>query len=168
MKHDTLSRSVLKEPTPLKEGPLLSEHPALKVNIYLDSKKTPSVTLNNPWIICRDYQELHIVLMTYSFNQIALVSLGHDLHNEQIMEYYRVLNTKKKYNYKGMTTASGLSCAISLTRYMARNKRFDLKIMTHTYNEYGAKNIIKHINEFKEKNGADPDCEKWEVPWELK
>jgi hypothetical protein len=142
-----------------------------KYNIYLDDVRTPT---SNEWVIVRSYDEFVAKINELGFDNIAYVSLDHDLGDTAQAEYYNAIKNYK-LDYDNIKEKTGLDCAKWLIdefynqhpEYLnmerGDKKRTSLyfpfpHVYTHSANPIGSANIMGYINNFLKNEAQPQDC----------
>ena len=86
----------------------------MKYYIYLDDVRTP---LPNPsthetpeWIVVRSYDEFVAKITELGLENIALISLDHDLGDTAMMEWHTNVYRNFTLNYDNITEKTGMDC----------------------------------------------------------
>lgn len=113
--------------------------------IYLDDIRTPKVP--GDWVVVRSYDEFVETVDRIGFENIALISLDHDLGPSAMAEWHTNVYTNYTLDYNNITEKTGYDCAKWLVEQWIGGKPF-IKTVTHSANAIGAGNITGLINNY--------------------
>jgi len=141
----------------------------MKYYIYLDDVRTPiniSTHKTPEWIVVRNYEEFVSKIEELGLENIALISLDHDLGDSAIKEWKT--NVAKNYtlNYENITEKTGMDCAKWLVEQWMDGKPA-CKVLVHSANAIGSANIIGYINNYRHVNKLSQNCERWVIPFTI-
>ena len=141
-----------------------------KYNIYLDDVRTPN---SDEWTVVRNYDEFVNKVTEIGLDNIAYISLDHDLGETAMAEYY---NGIKNYtiDYENIKEKTGLDCAKWLVNHFydlhpeylelpRSEKKKSLtfpfpNVYVHSANPIGSANMMGYINNFLKNEGQAEDC----------
>ena len=143
-----------------------------KAFIYLDDVRTP----NEPkWIVVRDMIDFARVVGNIGLENVAVISLDHDLGPTAVHEYFSNVSPNYVLDYGNIREHTGLDCAKWLVdEFYRRNPEWlDLpredkrdedtvfpfpKVFTHSANPIGSANIMGYINNFYMNEAQPQSC----------
>jgi hypothetical protein len=142
----------------------------MKYNIYLDDVRTPipnTSTHDTPeWTVVRSYDEFVAKITELGLENIALISLDHDLGDSAMKEWYTNVHKNYTLDYNNITEKTGMDC----TRWLVEqwmNGAPVCRVMVHSANAIGSANMMGYINNYKHINRLPQDCERWVVPFSI-
>ena len=137
----------------------------MKKYIYLDDVRTPK---DSKWEIVRNAKEFREAIQDIGLENIALISLDHDLGETAIKEFFRNAARNKTINYDNILEETGMDCAKWIVDHYLDN--YDgsgtnlPEILVHSANPVGAKNIMSYINNFLKSRGLEETCYRVQIP----
>ena len=81
----------------------------MKYNIYLDDVRTPKKTAME-WVVVRSYDEFVAKVTELGLENIALISLDHDLGDTAMMEWHTNVVNNYTLDYNNITEKTGMDC----------------------------------------------------------
>jgi hypothetical protein len=126
-----------------------------KKSIYLDDVRTP--ISQNEWIVVRNYDEFVAKVTEIGFENIAKISLDHDLDRSAMVEWVYGAVRNYKIDYSKIREKTGLDCARWLIEQWKEGEPV-CPVYTHSSNAIGASNIMGYINNYKHLAGLKQDC----------
>lgn len=131
-----------------------------KYYIYLDDVRIP---LEDDWIVVKDYDQFVSKMEEIGFDNIALVSLDHDLGISAMREWATNVYENSIIDYGNITEKTGLDCAKWIVeKWMDGEKVFPIRV--HSANAVGSANIMGYVNNYLHKARLNQDCIRWVVP----
>ena len=129
-------------------------------NLFLDDIRTPmtcdhmanaSFYRTNEWLVARNYNEFVGIIEDQWFNGNfwpGLISFDHDLAD---VHYTDSFITEDQYDetYVGLAEKTGMDCAKWLADFCMEQGLEFPKIMIHSQNTVGAKNIQSFVESFR-------------------
>jgi hypothetical protein len=132
----------------------------MKYHVYLDDVRVP---LEKDWIVVKNYEEFVSKIEELGFENIALVSLDHDLGDTAMREWKTNVYRNYKLDYDNIEEKTGYDCAKWLVENWMNGKPvFPVKV--HSANAIGSANIMGYINNFLHISRMKQDCVRWIVP----
>jgi len=142
----------------------------MKYNIYLDDVRTPipnTSTHDTPeWTVVRSYDEFVAKITELGLENIALISLDHDLGDSAMKEWYTNVHKNYTLDYNNITEKTGMDCTKWLVEQWM-NGASVCRVMVHSANAIGSANMMGYINNYKHINRLPQDCERWVVPFSI-
>jgi hypothetical protein len=142
----------------------------MKYNIYLDDVRTPipnTSTHDTPeWTVVRSYDEFVAKITELGLENIALISLDHDLGDSAMKEWYTNVHKNYTLDYNNITEKTGMDCTKWLVEQWM-NGAAVCRVMVHSANAIGSANMMGYINNYKHINRLPQDCERWVVPFSI-
>ena len=142
----------------------------MKYNIYLDDVRTPipnTSTHDTPeWTVVRSYDEFVAKITELGLENIALISLDHDLGDSAMKEWYTNVHKNYTLDYNNITEKTGMDCTKWLVEQWM-NGAAVCRVMVHSANAIGASNMMGFVNNYKHINRLPQDCERWIVPFSI-
>jgi hypothetical protein len=148
-----------------------------KCKIYLDDFRVPLNGAHDPmpeygdWILVKNYQEFVGVVSAKGLNNIAVISLDHDLDESAMREYYNNVSPNYTLDYNNIVEKTGLDCAKWLiSSYYEKSQTSQGRsekrksgitfpqIYVHSANPIGSANIMGYINNFFMNEGQPQNC----------
>lgn len=143
-----------------------------KYNLYLDDKRTPTT---DEWLIVRNFTEFKSKIEELGLDNIAYISLDHDLDETAEEEYINNGIPNYTINYSNIGGDTGMECAKWLVDHFYSTKpEYDRelkkdrntkslffpfpKVYVHADNPIGACNIMGYINNFLMNENQPKDC----------
>lgn len=135
-----------------------------KHNIYLDDVRTPH---DSNWIVVRNYDEFVAMIRRLKLENIAVISLDHDLDDSANKEYYA--NTKDNYyiNYDNIMSKTGYDAAKWLVQQSIEKGIPLPQIYTHSANPVGSANIMGYINNYLMNCHMPQTCIRTQIPFTI-
>lgn len=147
----------------------MEEQSPLRVVLYLDDVRTPTVQLPNayPWAVVRNYDEFEEFITTHGIPD--LISFDHDLAKEHMEDYFTQFAEQgyQNPNYHEYKEKTGLDCAKFLCEYSERMNVPIKQCAVHSHNPVGAENILSYINGFKKHMGWPQDAFRMQFPFSV-
>lgn len=133
------------------------------VKIYLDDMRTPT---DDGWEVVRDYDSFCEKIEDIGLENIEIISLDHDLGKTAIGEYFNNVIPNSTIDYDNIEEKTGYDCAKWLINHYEGNKKgYEFpKIVVHSANPVGSKNITSLINNFLKYSGMEPSCYRVQIP----
>jgi hypothetical protein len=128
--------------------------------IYLDDVRTPT---EPDWIVVRNYDEFITKVNEIGLDNIALISLDHDLGDSAIREWHTNVYHNYILDYNNITEKTGMDCTKWLVEQWLNGGKV-VPVKVHSANAIGASNMMAWINNYKHINRLPQDCERWIVP----
>jgi hypothetical protein len=142
----------------------------MKYNIYLDDVRTPipnTSTHDTPeWTVVRSYDEFVAKITELGLENIALISLDHDLGDSAMKEWYTNVHKNYTLDYNNITEKTGMDCTKWLVEQWMNGAPV-CRVMVHSANAIGSANMMGYINNYKHINRLPQDCERWVVPFSI-
>jgi hypothetical protein len=142
----------------------------MKYNIYLDDVRTPipnTSTHDIPeWTVVRSYDEFVAKITELGLENIALISLDHDLGDSAMKEWYTNVHKNYTLDYNNITEKTGMDCTKWLVEQWMNGAPV-CRVMVHSANAIGSANMMGYINNYKHINRLPQDCERWIVPFSI-
>ena len=139
-------------------------------NIYLDDVRTPipnTSTHDTPeWTVVRSYDEFVAKITELGLENIALISLDHDLGDSAMKEWYTNVHKNYTLDYNNITEKTGMDCTKWLVEQWMNGAPV-CRVMVHSANAIGSANMMGYINNYKHINRLPQDCERWVVPFSI-
>jgi hypothetical protein len=139
----------------------------MKYYIYLDDVRTP---IPNPsthetpeWTVVRNYDEFVSKITELGLENIALISLDHDLGDTAMMEWQFNVARNFILDYDNITEKTGMDCTKWLVEQWMNGAPV-CKVMIHSANAIGSANMMGYINNYKHINRLPQDCNRWQIP----
>jgi hypothetical protein len=140
----------------------------MKYYIYLDDVRTP---IPNPsthegtveWIVVRNYDEFVNKITELGLENIALISLDHDLGDTAMMEWRTNVCRNFTLDYDNITEKTGMDCVKWLVEQWMDGAPV-CKVMIHSANAIGSANMMGYINNYRHINRLPQDCNRWQIP----
>ena len=140
-----------------------------KIKIYLDDVRTP---VEKDWVVVRNYEQFVDLVSKTGLENIAIISLDHDLGDTAMQEYYNNVSPFYKLDYSNIHEKTGYDCAKWLVNYYYDNYHDESKtrnqkrkggidfppVYTHSANPIGSANIMGYINNFLMNEGLSQTC----------
>lgn len=130
--------------------------------IYLDDVRTPNPETGD-WVVVRNYEEFVTKVTEIGLQNIALISLDHDLGDSAMNEWLYGVTKNYTINYDNITEKTGMDC----TKWLV-NQWLDgapvCKVMVHSANAVGSANMMGYINNYKHIHRMPQDCARWVIP----
>ena len=134
----------------------------MKYYIYLDDVRTP---IPNPstheiseWIVVRNYDEFVAKVTEIGLENIALISLDHDLGDTAMMEWRTNVCRNFTLNYDNIEEKTGMDCAHWVVNKAVSTGIYLPITYVHSANPVGAENISNLINNYYKKIGLSEKC----------
>jgi hypothetical protein len=138
----------------------------MKYNIYLDDVRTPipnTSTHDTPeWTVVRSYDEFVAKITELGLENIALISLDHDLGDSAMKEWYTNVHKNYTLDYNNITEKTGMDCTKWLVEQWMNGAPV-CRVMVHSANAIGSANMMGYINNYRHINRLPQDCERWVV-----
>jgi hypothetical protein len=128
--------------------------------IYLDDVRTPT---EPDWIVVRNYNEFVAKVTEIGLDNIALISLDHDLDDSAMREWHTNVYHNYTLDYNNITEKTGMDCTKWLVEQWLNGGKV-VPVKVHSANAIGASNMMAWINNYKHINRLPQDCERWIVP----
>jgi hypothetical protein len=128
--------------------------------IYLDDVRTPT---EPDWIVVRNYDEFITKVNEIGLDNIALISLDHDLGDSAMREWHTNVYHNYILDYNNITEKTGMDCTKWLVEQWLNGGKV-VPVKVHSANAIGASNMMAWINNYKHINRLPQDCERWIVP----
>lgn len=143
-----------------------------KVFIYLDDIRTPAETR---WVVVRDFVEFVSTIDEVGLENVAVISLDHDLGPTAAREYFNNVSPNYTLNYNNIKERTGMDCAKWLVEQfylrnpdwltLAQEDKLDTDaifpfptVYTHSANPIGSANIMGYINNFLMNEAQSQSC----------
>jgi len=136
--------------------------PEMKYNIYLDDVRTPKKTAME-WVVVRNYDEFVAKVTELGLENIALISLDHDLGDTAMMEWHTNVVNNYTLDYNNITEKTGMDCTKWLVEQWLNGAPV-CRVKIHSANAIGSANMMGYINNYKHLHRLPQDCERWFVP----
>ena len=131
--------------------------------IYLDDLRTPT---ESDWIVVRNYDEFVAKVTEIGLDNIALISLDHDLDDSAMREWHTNVYHNYTLDYNNITEKTGMDCTKWLVeQWLNGGKVVPVKI--HSANAVGSANMMGYINNYLHKYHLPQDCVRWVVPYTM-
>jgi hypothetical protein len=128
--------------------------------IYLDDIRTP---IESDWIVVRNYDEFVTKVTEIGLDNIALISLDHDLGDSAMREWHTNVYVNYTLDYNNITEKTGMDCTKWLVeQWLNGGKVVPVKI--HSANAIGSANMMGYINNYLHIHRLPQDCVRWIVP----
>jgi hypothetical protein len=128
--------------------------------IYLDDVRTP---IESDWIVVRNYDEFVTKVTEIGLDNIALISLDHDLGDSAMREWHTNVYVNYTLDYNNITEKTGMDCTKWLVeQWLNGGKVVPVKI--HSANAIGSANMMGYINNYLHIHRLPQDCVRWIVP----
>ena len=134
----------------------------MKYNIYLDDVRTPMKTAME-WVVVRSYDEFVAKVTELGLENIALISLDHDLGDTAMMEWHTNVVNNYTLDYNNITEKTGMDCTKWLVEQWLNGAPV-CRVKIHSANAIGSANMMGYINNYKHLHRLPQDCERWIVP----
>jgi hypothetical protein len=139
-----------------------------KYNIYLDDVRTPCnpnpTTHDAPeWTVVRNYEEFVAKIIEVGLENIAMISLDHDLGDTAMMEWHTNVYHNYKLDYDNIKEKTGMDCTKWLVEQWMNGAPV-VPVMVHSANAIGSANMMGYINNYKHINRLPQDCNRWHIP----
>ena len=134
----------------------------MKYNIYLDDVRTPKKTAME-WVVVRSYDEFVAKVTELGLENIALISLDHDLGDTAMMEWHTNVVNNYTLDYNNITEKTGMDCTKWLVEQWLNGAPV-CRVKIHSANAIGSANMMGYINNYKHLHRLPQDCERWIVP----
>jgi len=126
--------------------------------LFLDDLRHPPLHLNRMFDVVRSYDDFVEYIETYGVPE--LISMDHDLDREHTLFFYdnggfRNPPDPKFENFKFKT---GYDCALWLIEYCKGNNLELKKVIVHSHNPIGSKNIYEVISGYQLKINKTISC----------
>jgi hypothetical protein len=128
--------------------------------IYLDDIRTPN---DEGWIVVRNYDEFVAKIIEIGLENIALISLDHDLGDSAMKEWHTNVATNFTLDYNNITEKTGMDCTKWLVEQWMNGAPV-CKVMVHSANAIGSANMMGYINNYRHISKLPQDCLRWIVP----
>ena len=128
--------------------------------IYLDDIRTPN---DEGWIVVRNYDEFVAKITEIGLENIALISLDHDLGDSAMKEWHTNVATNFTLDYNNITEKTGMDCTKWLVEQWMNGAPV-CKVMVHSANAIGSANMMGYINNYRHISKLPQDCLRWIVP----
>jgi hypothetical protein len=128
--------------------------------IYLDDVRTPN---DEGWIVVRNYDEFVAKITEIGLENIALISLDHDLGDSAMKEWHTNVATNFTLDYNNITEKTGMDCTKWLVEQWMNGAPV-CKVMVHSANAIGSANMMGYINNYRHISKLPQDCLRWIVP----
>jgi hypothetical protein len=128
--------------------------------IYLDDIRTPN---DEGWIVVRNYDEFVTKITEIGLENIAIISLDHDLGDSAMKEWHTNVATNFTLDYNNITEKTGMDCTKWLVEQWMNGAPI-CKVMVHSANAIGSANMMGYINNYKHISKLPQDCLRWIVP----
>ncbi len=125
-----------------------------KIKIYLDDVRTPK---DPSWEVVRSYEEFTEVISKVGLENIALISLDHDLGDSAMEEWHNNVSKNYQLNYDNITEKTGMDCAKWLVEQWLNGEPI-VDVVVHSANAIGAANIMGYINNFRHVSSLPQNC----------
>jgi len=154
-----------------------------KYKIYLDDFRIPINGESDPlpqygdWILVKNFTEFCREVEEKGLENIAVISLDHDLDESAMKEYFNNVSPNYTLNYNNILEKTGLDCAKWLVdhyydNYVTQGSRLEKKksgiifpeVYTHSANPIGSGNIMGYINNFLMNEGQAQSCVRARFP----
>jgi hypothetical protein len=143
--------------------------------IYLDDLRTP---IDPTWVVVRDYSSFVKRVEEIGLENIAEISLDHDLGDSAMQEYFTNVSPNYTLNYNNIKEKTGYDCAkwlvdhyyqlnpnLDVSRFERKSKDFKFpKVYTHSANPIGSANIMGYINNFLFNESRPQTCVRTKIP----
>ena len=143
-----------------------------KTFIYLDDVRTPK---ESNWVVVRSFEEFVAKVTEVGMENIAVISLDHDLGDTAMKEYFANVSPNYQLDYNKIQEKTGYDCAKWLVNHfyerfpdwsdMERCDKKDPdavfvfpKVFTHSANPIGSANIMGYINNFLMNEARPQTC----------
>jgi hypothetical protein len=126
--------------------------------LFLDDLRQPPLHLNRMFDVVRSYDDFVEYIETYGVPE--LISMDHDLDREHTLFFYdnggfRNPPDPKFENFKFKT---GYDCALWLIEYCKDNNLELKKVIVHSHNPIGSKNIYEVLSGYQLKTNKTISC----------
>lgn len=128
--------------------------------IYLDDVRTPT---DEGWIVVRNYDEFVAKITEIGLENIAIISLDHDLGDSAMQEWHTNVATNFTLDYNNITEKTGMDCTKWLVEQWMNGAPV-CKVMVHSANAIGSANMMGYINNYRHISRLPQDCLRWVVP----
>jgi len=155
----------------------------MKYNIYLDDVRIPSPNPSThvvpEWTVVRSCDEFVSKVLEVGLNNIAIVSLDHDLGDTAMEEYHNNVSPNYTLDYQNIKEMTGYDCAkwlvdhfydlnpdwILLGRGEKKKHTFPFPtVLVHSANPIGSANMMGYINNFLMNEGQPQTCVRVQIP----
>ena len=142
-----------------------------EIKIYLDDVRTP---IEKDWIVVRNYEQFIDLVTNTGLDNIAVISLDHDLGETAMREYFNNVRPHYTLDYSNIHEKTGMDCAKWLVDHyyekyhidddlISRNTKRAMGILfptvyTHSANPIGSANIMGYINNFLMNEAQPQTC----------
>jgi len=155
-----------------------------KCKIYLDDFRIPLNGESDPysqygdWILVKNYHQFCLAVEEKGLENIAVISLDHDLDDTAMQEYFNNVSPNYTLNYDNILEKTGLDCAKWLVNHFYKKNpearkthrmfrgtelKFPL-VYVHSANPIGSGNITGYINNFLMNEGQPQNCVRARFP----
>jgi len=128
--------------------------------IYLDDVRTPT---EPDWIVVRNYDEFVTKVTEIGLDNIALISLDHDLGDSAMREWHTNVYVNYTLDYNNITEKTGMDCTKWLVEQWLNGGKV-VPVKVHSANAIGASNMMGYINNYLHIHRLPQDCVRWIVP----
>jgi hypothetical protein len=115
------------------------------------------------WVVVRSYDEFVAKVTELGLENIALISLDHDLGDTAMMEWHTNVVNNYTLDYNNITEKTGMDCTKWLVEQWLNGAPV-CRVKIHSANAIGSANMMGYINNYKHLHRLPQDCERWIVP----
>lgn len=131
--------------------------------LFLDDTRRPPLYLNELFDVVRSYDEFVEYIETYGIPEV--ISLDHDLNMEHTNFFFENggFRNPPDPKYEIFKFKTGYDCALWLVDYCRENDKVLKKVLVHSHNHMGQRNIYNVICNFQKKEYGKINCKviKW-------
>ena len=126
--------------------------------LFLDDIRQPPLHLDKIFDVVRNYEQFVEYIETYGIPEV--ISMDHDLHREHTMFFYDNGGFKNPPDprYENFKFKTGYDCALWLVEYCKENNLELKKVIVHSHNPMGSKNIYEVISSYQLKTNKSISC----------
>jgi hypothetical protein len=122
--------------------------------IYLDDVRTP---IDLDWIVVRNYDEFISKITEIGFENIALISLDHDLGDTAMAEWHKNVYHNYTLDYNNIKEKTGMDCVKWLVDQWLNGAPV-VDVYVHSANAIGSANMMGYINNYRHVNRLPQNC----------
>lgn len=131
--------------------------------LFLDDNRDAPPHLNRVFDVVRSYDEFVEFIETYGVPE--LISFDHDLSPEHTAYFFENGGFKNPPDpvHQLFQTKTGYDCAVWLIEYCEVEGKKISKVLVHSHNPVGSKNILNLISQYQESKYGEVNCRivKW-------
>ena len=126
--------------------------------LFLDDTRRPPLYLNELFDVVRSYDEFVDYIETYGIPEV--ISLDHDLNMEHTNFFFENggFRNPPDPKYEIFKFKTGYDCALWLVDYCRENDKVLKKVLVHSHNPMGQRNIYNVICNFQKKEYGKINC----------